>query len=122
MSESIEFCNVVTTSSEARMSNTNMHIVVKVSIAAESAAEAFALGQTLSALSQKEEGVIYYDFVKSIEETSDEYYIIEKYKDQNAVDFHFATEHFTTLVPTLIEKGVSIKFLKKAEDKCTGAR
>ena len=105
------------------MSNELMHIVVKVSISAENATTVLPLGQSLVGLSQQEEGIIYYDFVKAKDSDNvspEEYYIIEKYKDKAAVDFHFNTEHFKTIVPSLIEKGMNIKFLKKAQDKSTG--
>lgn len=107
------------------MSLNAVHIVVSVSIAAPVAEEAFKVGQTLAAKSREEVGNTYYDFVKAKDTdgtTTDDYYIIEKYVDQDAVEVHFKTEYFLTLVPQLVEKGMIIKFLKQAVDLSTGKR
>lgn len=105
------------------MSPNAVHIIVSVSIAAPAAEEAFEIGQTLATKSREEAGNIYYDFVKAKDTdgtvTSD-YYIIEKYADQAAVELHFKTDYFLTLVPQLVEKGMTIKFLKQANDLSTG--
>lgn len=105
------------------MSSNAVHIIVSVSIAAPAAEEAFEIGQTLATKSREEAGNIYYDFVKAKDTdgtvTSD-YYIIEKYADQAAVELHFKTDYFLTLVPQLVEKGMTIKFLKQADDLSKG--
>jgi quinol monooxygenase YgiN len=107
------------------MSPNAVHIIVSVSIAAPVAEEALEIGQTLATKSREEAGNIYYDFVKAKDTdgtVTTTYYIIEKYVDQAAVELHFKTEHFLTLVPQLVEKGMTIKFLKQADDLCTGER
>ena len=49
-----------------------------------------------------EEGCMEYALQKHIEEPS-VYCLIERWKDQAAVDFHNNTPHFTTIVPKLVE-------------------
>ncbi|NQU51433.1 MAG: antibiotic biosynthesis monooxygenase [Bacteroidetes bacterium] len=52
--------------------------------------------------SQAEEGCIEYLLHKDSQKPLT-YCLIEKWKDQEAVDIHNNTPHFTTTVPTLVE-------------------
>ena len=102
-----------------------IHIIVELSVLPDKAEEIFQLGQALAAESEKEDGNIYYSFVKakeSADKKNDDYYIIEKYVDEAAVEFHFQTHHFINMVPDIVGKGASIKSLKQAVEIGTGER
>lgn len=57
-----------------------------------------ALAKELAEASRAEPGCVGYRSVQS-EEDSRVHLFIECWKDQNAIDFHVATEHFTCIVP-----------------------
>ena len=61
-----------------------------------------ALAQELAEASQKEAGCVFYHSVQS-ETDPREHVFMECWKDQEAIDIHNATEHFTTIVPRLGE-------------------
>ncbi|WP_346857460.1 putative quinol monooxygenase [uncultured Draconibacterium sp.] len=61
-----------------------------------------ALTKDLIQASQAEAGCIEYDLHKNIKEART-YCMIEKWKDQDAVDFHNNTPHFTSAVPKIVE-------------------
>lgn len=107
------------------MSDPAIHIIVELDVQPDKAEEIFQLGQVLAAQSEKEDGNIYYSFVKakqSADKKSDDYYIIEKYVNNAAVEFHFQTDHFKNMVPEIIGKGASIKSLKQAIELGKGER
>jgi quinol monooxygenase YgiN len=102
-----------------------IHVIVKVNIASDKVPEVLPVGQSLAHQSSKEVGCIYYNFVKAEEAEDvgkDEYYIVEKYVDQEALDLHNKSYHFLTLVPELQEKGAEIVYIKKAIEVSSGVR
>jgi quinol monooxygenase YgiN len=64
--------------------------------------EFMALVNPLGVASRAEEGCIEYMLHKHVEEPGT-YAMIEKWKDQSAVDFHNNTPHFTSTVPKILE-------------------
>jgi quinol monooxygenase YgiN len=102
-----------------------IHVVVELNVLPDKAEETFQLGQALAAEAEKEDGNIYYSFVKakeSADKKNDDYYIIEKYVDEAAVEFHSQTPHIINMVPEIVAKGASIKSLKHAVELGTGER
>lgn len=57
-----------------------------------------ALAKELAEASRAEEGCIDYRSVQS-EDDARVHMFIECWKDQDAIDYHIATEHFTRIVP-----------------------
>jgi quinol monooxygenase YgiN len=60
------------------------------------------LTKDLIQASKAEAGCIEYDLHKNIKEPLT-FCMIEKWKDQEAVDFHNKTSHFTNAVPKIVE-------------------
>lgn len=62
--------------------------------------EFVALAKKMIENTRQEEGCIYYDLVA---DQNDEqvYFFIEKYKDEQAVEYHRSTDYFQTIVPQL---------------------
>ncbi|HKI89119.1 MAG TPA: putative quinol monooxygenase [Draconibacterium sp.] len=56
----------------------------------------------LGIASQAEEGCIEYILHKDVNKPLT-YCIIEKWKDQAAIDFHNSSQHFTSIVPKIME-------------------
>lgn len=56
------------------------------------------LAHELAAASRAESGCISYQLVRA-EDENDVHLFIECWRDQAAIDFHCATEHFTRIVP-----------------------
>ena len=77
-------------------------IVAKFTINENEEANFLKLIQPLIVASQAEQGCIEYALQKHTEATNI-YCLIEKWKDQLAVDFHNNTPHFTETVPKLVE-------------------
>ena len=61
-----------------------------------------ALTEGLIEASNKEEGCIEYILHKDVKEPRT-YAMIEKWNDQAAIDFHNSTQHFTSVVPKIVE-------------------
>ena len=71
-----------------------------------------ARAQELAEASQKEAGCVFYHSVQS-ETDPREHVFMECWKDQAAIDFHNATEHFTRIVPqfaALFDGAEDVKF------------
>jgi quinol monooxygenase YgiN len=60
------------------------------------------MADALVQASQAEEGCIEYNLHKHIEKERT-YSMIERWKDQTAIDIHNNTPHFTTAVPKIVE-------------------
>ena len=62
--------------------------------------EFVALAKKMIENTRQEEGCIYYDLVA---DQNDEqvYFFIEKYKNEQAVEYHRSTDYFRTIVPQL---------------------
>ena len=61
-----------------------------------------ALTEDLVKASQNEKGCIEYALHKDMKNART-YCMLEKWKDQAAIDFHNNTPHFTTTVPKIVE-------------------
>ncbi|NLY65952.1 MAG: antibiotic biosynthesis monooxygenase [Tissierellia bacterium] len=77
-------------------------IVVKKKIKEGKIDEAIKLYQELVLASQKEEGCIQYNLYQDNDDENI-LFIIEEWEDQEALDKHNKTEHFTRLVPMIAE-------------------
>jgi quinol monooxygenase YgiN len=77
-------------------------IIAKFSVNEGKVEQFLELITPLIEASNKEEGCIEYILHQEIENTN-EYCLIEKWKDQAAVDFHNNTPHFKATVPKLME-------------------
>lgn len=77
-------------------------IVAKFIIKEEKESNFLTLIDGLIKASQAEEGCIEYLLHKDTQKPRT-YCLIEKWKDQEAVDIHNNTPHFTTTVPKLVE-------------------
>ncbi|MBE6477260.1 MAG: antibiotic biosynthesis monooxygenase [Propionibacteriaceae bacterium] len=77
-------------------------IIATMSVKAENSEDFKAIAKELVAKSAAEEGNISYSLNVSQNDPSC-FAIVEFWKDQAAIDFHNATEHFTTLLPKLAE-------------------
>lgn len=77
-------------------------IIAKFILDQEKEPQFLTLINKLMEASTAEDGCIEYALQKHTEKTGT-YCLIEKWKDQAAVDFHNNTPHFTTTVPKLIE-------------------
>lgn len=75
-------------------------IIAKSTIKKEHLDEYKNLVRELVDKSQKEEGNISYLLHQDIKNPQN-FVIIEKWKDQEAIDFHNKSEHFTRIVPML---------------------
>ena len=87
-------------------------IVAKHIIKLECLETYHALAQELAEASQKESGCVFYHSVQS-EVDPREHVFMECWKDQAAIDFHNATEHFTRIVPqfaALFDGAEDVKF------------
>lgn len=80
-------------------------IVAKFTINEGEESKFLKLINELITASNAEEGCVEYALQKHIEKLST-YCLIEKWKDQKAVDIHNNTPHFTTTVPKLVEIAV----------------
>jgi len=77
-------------------------LVVEVEIKDGKQEELLNIIKPLVEGSQKEEGCIEYHFYKQ-SDSDTSYVFIEKWKDQEALDFHNQTPHFLENVPKLVE-------------------
>lgn len=77
-------------------------IVAKFQVKAGQEEKFLKLVHELVEASQKEKGCIEYILHKDVNKALN-YCIIEKWKDQAAIDEHNNTKHFTTIVPQIIE-------------------
>lgn len=75
-------------------------IVAKFTIKEGEESNFIALINNLGDASRAEEGCIEYILHKDLEKPLT-YCLIEKWKDQDAVDFHNNTQHFTNAVPKI---------------------
>lgn len=73
-------------------------IVAKAKVKSEMKARFIELAKPLVAASQAEEGNVSYHLHESLENPNVMAFI-EVWKNQAAIDFHNATEHFTTICP-----------------------
>lgn len=77
-------------------------IVAKMPVKADQVEPFKAIAKELVKKSAAEEGNISYSL--NVSQTDPNCFaIVEFWKDQTAIDFHNATEHFTTLLPKLAE-------------------
>jgi len=76
-------------------------IVAKMVVAQDKVEEFKAAAVELVRKSREEEGNIFYSINLSTEKP-DVLAFMECWKDQSAIDFHNATEHFTTILPKLV--------------------
>lgn len=75
-----------------------LKIVASAPVKPECKAQFIETARPLIAASRAEEGNISYDLHESITDPNTMAFI-ELWKDQAAIDFHNATEHFTTICP-----------------------
>jgi len=77
-------------------------IVAKFTVKSGKATEFLKLIDKLGKASRAEAGCIEYVLHKALNSET-VYCLIEKWKDQEAVDFHNNTPHFTGIVPQIVE-------------------
>jgi quinol monooxygenase YgiN len=77
-------------------------IVAKFTVNAGEEKKFLELLNQLGEASRAEAGCIEYILHKDVQKPLT-YCIIEKWKDQAAIDFHNSTSHFTSIVPKIIE-------------------
>lgn len=77
-------------------------IIATMPVKAAKVEEFKAIARELVAKSAAEEGNISYSLNVS-QADPNRFAVVEFWKDQAAIDFHNATEHFTTLLPKLAE-------------------
>ena len=77
-------------------------IVAKFTVNAGEEKKFLDLLNKLGEASRAEAGCIEYILHKDVQKPLT-YCIIEKWKDQAAIDFHNSTSHFTSIVPKIIE-------------------
>jgi len=91
-------------------------IVAKNTVKEDKKEELLSLVKELVDKSRAEEGNISYDLCEDIND-SNVLTFIEEWKDQDAIDKHNATEHFTRLVPKIgeltIAEGSEIRLYTK---------
>ncbi|MCL2016481.1 MAG: antibiotic biosynthesis monooxygenase [Defluviitaleaceae bacterium] len=75
-------------------------LLVQFEVAAEKRDEFLAFFDKLAIPSQAEEGCIEYNLYSDMDKPTS-FSLIEKWRDQAAIDFHNATPHFTAHVGTL---------------------
>lgn len=75
-------------------------IVAKTTVPAGNQEAFIALARPLVAASQAEAGNIFYNLHRS-QARPEEFVFLEAWKDQNAIDLHNASAHFTTVLPKL---------------------
>ncbi|MCF0156516.1 MAG: antibiotic biosynthesis monooxygenase [Veillonella sp.] len=79
-----------------------MIIVAKHTLIPEHKEEFMTLVEEIVAKSRQEEGNVFYIHSQSVE-NENEYVFTECWKDQEAIDTHMATEHFTRIAKRLME-------------------
>ena len=75
-------------------------IIAKTTVSTEKLDEFVALAKPLVAASQAEDGNIFYNLHQS-QSHPEKVVFIEAWKDQEAIDRHNASSHFTTVLPQL---------------------
>lgn len=64
----------------------------------EKRSELIALCKSMIAPSKAEAGCIQYNFYQDVSDKN-KFFFYEEWKDQSAIDFHFATDHFISFQP-----------------------
>ncbi|MDO4616257.1 MAG: putative quinol monooxygenase [Lachnospiraceae bacterium] len=72
------------------------------------------LAEELVTLSRQEEGCVFYYSSRSMEEKN-VFMFVENWKDQDAIDAHGKTEHFTRIVPQFAELFAAEEIVTKYE-------
>lgn len=79
-------------------------IVAKFTVNASEEEKFLALSKELIQASRAEAGCVEYGLHKDVNKEST-YCMLEKWKDQAAIDTHNSSTHFTTIVPQLANMG-----------------
>jgi quinol monooxygenase YgiN len=77
-------------------------IVAKFEVSTGNEQKFLELVKELAVASQAEEGCIEYILHKDVQKPLT-YCIIEKWKDQKAIDSHNSSAHFTSIVPKIVD-------------------
>lgn len=79
-----------------------LSIIARFKVAEGKDAEFLALAKDLVEKSGVEPGCVAYILNQNVSDAS-EYIMIEQWQDQDAIDAHNASEHFTTILPHMLE-------------------
>ena len=99
----------------------NVHVTVTKNVPTEKQEEWLKMAKELAQETWKEDGCISYNFVRS-KDNSDRFVIVEQWENMTKLEAHFATPHFTKLVPlmdgisTTVELDVSHPALSTTRD------
>lgn len=77
-------------------------VVAKFNVQPDKKAEALSLFEVLISLTRQEDGCKGYDLAQSTEDEN-LLVVLESWADQKALDEHSASEHFTKIVPQLVD-------------------
>lgn len=79
-----------------------IHILAQFSVKEDKVSEFIELCKELVKESRQEEGCISYNLQQN-REKDNHFVFVEHWKSEKAIEIHNATEHFTKIVPMLIE-------------------
>lgn len=91
---------VIISTSFTTLTDTKMVIIAKVSVKPEKTKDFIAAAKEIIAKSNKEPGCLSYQLYQDPYDAS-KFVFVEEYKNQAAVDAHFATEHFKAFGPKI---------------------
>ena len=98
--KSTETADPVQTTMAAPSVDSKMMIVAKLSVKPEKAKDFIEAAKDIIAKSNTEEGCLYYQLFQDPYDSS-KFIFVEEYKNQAAVDAHFATEYFNSFGPKI---------------------
>ena len=93
----------------------NIKIAATIAVKPEHRAELAAVFSELVAASRAEAGNLRYDLHQDIADEN-RFVFFENWRDQAAVDSHNASEHFTALVPRMVELSDSAPVITQYEE------
>lgn len=93
-------CAGLKSTESAKAADHKMMIVAKLSIKPEKVTNFITAAREIIAKSNQESGCLSYQLYQDPYDPSG-FVFVEEYKNQAAVDFHFATEHFKTFGPKI---------------------
>ena len=104
---------------QATTADTKMVIIAKLSVKPEKTKDFIKIAKEIIEKSNKEPGCLSYQLYQDPYDAS-KFVFVEEYKNQAAVDSHFATEHFKAFGPKigdLVSAPAEIKVISVAKEE-----